>query len=566
MQIKDLLQLMWRNVGYLVLGIVLGAGIGLVISVRQTPLYEATAKIFVGRTSQQPSSDVLLLDDEQLLAINLQLAKFLPVDNISSKAANIQIAEIPNTQILTIKVQAKDPQLAANIANSVVQSLIQQNVTLLSGRYTGFENAVNERIVEVQKQIDNLQTQINQTTDTGIQEQLDQVNQQIEKINTEISGLEQEISNFPTFPTPLEDYLISEKQAQVDQLHSLLTLYQEIQSNLTFIGKPGNNGESLGNPRLTTLQATLELYQQINSNLINNRETVLMASAQASQYIMPIVSATPPYSPVLPMPVPFFLIGGLAGLALTAIAILMIDHMDDSLKTVGQIEELLGLPVLGFVATKKSIRSEVLFSHDPSPREIEALRDLAVNIDLIAGDKKVSTLLVTNIEPIGNKTTIAANLAIIKAQLGKRVILLDGDLRQPHLHNLFKLENKEGMIDLLSDEFDSTGLIQVADEHNSFTVIPSGIVPIDTMKFPDAENLTRLFPKLRTHADLIIVDGPAAEVADTQMLASKVDAVLLLINSGHTNADRTQAAVKRLEFAGARVLGAVLFSNRRIRQ
>ena len=244
MQIKDLLQLMWRNVGYLVLGIVLGAGIGLVISVRQTPLYEATAKIFVGRTSQQPSSDVLLLDDEQLLAINLQLAKFLPVDNISSKAANIQIAEIPNTQILTIKVQAKDPQLAANIANSVVQSLIQQNVTLLSGRYTGFENAVNERIVEVQKQIDNLQTQINQTTDTGIQEQLDQVNQQIEKINTEISSLEQEISNFPTFPTPLEDYLISEKQAQVDQLHSLLTLYQEIQSNLTFIGKPGNNRQN----------------------------------------------------------------------------------------------------------------------------------------------------------------------------------------------------------------------------------------------------------------------------------------------------------------------------------
>ena len=277
MQIKDLLQLMWRNAGYLVLGIVLGAGIGLVISVRQTPLYEATAKIFVGRTSQQPSSDVLLLDDEQLLAITLQLAKFLPVDNISSKADNIQFAEIPNTQIITIKVQAKDPRQAANIANSVVQSLIQQNIKLLSGRYTGFENAVNERIVEVQKQIDNLQTQINQTTDTGIQEQLDQVNQQIEKINTEISGLEQEISNFPTFPTPLEDYLISEKQAQVDQLHSLLTLYQEVQSNLTFIGKPGNNGESLGNPRLTTLQATLELYQQINSNLINNRETVLLA-------------------------------------------------------------------------------------------------------------------------------------------------------------------------------------------------------------------------------------------------------------------------------------------------
>jgi capsular exopolysaccharide synthesis family protein len=281
---------------------------------------------------------------------------------------------------------------------------------------------------------------------------------------------------------------------------------------------------------------------------------------------MQIVTAIPAESPLLPVPVPYFLLGGFVGLVLTAIVLLVIDHLNDSLKSVGQIEELLGLPVLEFVSTKKFIRSELVSAHNPLTSEINALDDLAVQIDLIAMDKNVRTLLVTNIGPEGVKTTIAANLAIIFAQRGKRVVLLDGDLRQPHLQTIFGIENKTGVIGLLNGDIDPTGVIRVVDDNHSFAVIPSGTEPGKLIRWPDADNLTHLFSKLQKQADLIIVDGPTAEKVDTQMLASQVDAVLILIKSDHTHAAACQAALKRFQLVGGSVIGAILFSTHKIRQ
>jgi uncharacterized protein involved in exopolysaccharide biosynthesis len=81
MELKDLILLMWRNIRYIILGLVLGVGLGIAVSKIQTPIYEATTKVFVNRTRQQGNSDMLSLSDDQLLAINLQLAKSQPVLN-----------------------------------------------------------------------------------------------------------------------------------------------------------------------------------------------------------------------------------------------------------------------------------------------------------------------------------------------------------------------------------------------------------------------------------------------------------------------------------------------------
>ena len=107
---------MWRNIRYIVLGLALGAGIGIFVSKIQAPVYEAGTKVFISRARQQGNSDMLSLSDEQLLAINLQLTKSQPVlDDVSSQlgskvdADNIQVGAIPNTLIIQIKVQDTDP-------------------------------------------------------------------------------------------------------------------------------------------------------------------------------------------------------------------------------------------------------------------------------------------------------------------------------------------------------------------------------------------------------------------------------------------------------------------------
>lgn len=559
MEIKDLILLMWRNVRYIILGLVLGAGIGIVVSKIQAPVYEATAKVFVGRTSQQSNSDLLLLDDEQLLAINLQLAKFLPIpDDVSSQVDNIQIAAIPNTLIISIKVQGKDPQQTATIANLLVQTLIQQNETLLSERYAAFENAINEQVDQVQKQIVSLQTQISQINDTGIQEQLAQVNQQIEQLKTEISTLEQDIAGFPISPTPLQRISLSEKQAQLDQLHSLMNLYQQIQTNLTYIGKPGDNDSKLEDPRLTTLQSTLNLYQQMNITLINSREKAHLARTQSRQNVMQIVSATPSNNPILPMPVPYLLLGGAVGLVLAATAILMMDHFDDSLKSADQIEKLLGLPVLGFVIDRQRAKNKLITAYDPYSAEAEAFRALGANLEISGVGKSIRALMIVSAEPTDRKTTIAANLAIINAQQGKRVILLDGDLRHPHLHSLFGMENQKGFADLIHDRLDIQSALHAVKDIKGMSLISGGAVERDATGWLDAEKLTQLLSTLQQYAELVIVDGPPADVADAQILASKMNMVLLVIVSGHTHIDSAQATLRRFQLIGARVAGAVL--------
>ena len=245
MEIKDLVRLLRRNVLYLILGLVLGAGVGMVVSNIQAPVYEATAKVFVSKPSQQGQSSVLLLDDEQLLAINLQLAKFQSIpDDISSQVdgqisrKKIQITEVPNSQILSIKVQDGDPQRAAAIANLIVQALIKQNETLLSERYTEYENSVNQQMDQVQQQISSLQAEIGQTKGVDVQEQLAQVNQQIEQLQTEIIPLQQEIAAFPNEPTSRQRIEIAARQGRLEQLLSLMAIYQQIQTNLKLCWNP----------------------------------------------------------------------------------------------------------------------------------------------------------------------------------------------------------------------------------------------------------------------------------------------------------------------------------------
>jgi capsular exopolysaccharide synthesis family protein len=565
MQIKDLVMLMWRNIVYIILALILGALIGSMVSTIQTPVYEATTKIFVSRTRQQSNSDMLSLSDEQLMAINLQMAKSQAVLNdvstqLGSKidADNIQVETIPNTLMIQIKVQENDPQRASAIANLLVQTLIQQNESLLSGRYTSFETAINEQLDQTQTLISDLQSQIGQIKDADIQEQIAQVNKQIEQINTKTTQLEKEIAGFSKTPLPLEVIAIAEKQAQLDQLHSLMTLYQQIQTNLTYTGKPVQTGSALENDKLTTLQSTLNIYQQINITLINNRENVRLARSQSTQNVTQIVAAAPPKNPVRPLPILYIFLGAGVGLALSATAILMMENLDDSFKSAGQIEETLGIPVLGTVFDYVQNKNKLVTLLNPHSVEADAFRTLGANLEITGAGKSFHTLLIVNMESARSRTRTAADLAVTNAQQGKKVVLIDGDLNHPHLHELFGIENKNGFAELLHSDMDIKSALHAVKSVKGLSLIPSGNPAKDSIGWLDTDKLVEILADCQEpDTDLIIVDSPPAGGADAQILASKMDAVLLTIRARHTHADSAQYALRKFQMIGARVAGVV---------
>jgi capsular polysaccharide biosynthesis protein len=446
MEIKALISLMWRNLLYLILGLALGAILGLIVAKIHTPVYEATTKILISRTRQQSNADMLPLSDEQLVAINLQLAKSQSVlDEITQQvgakadADSIQVSSIPNTLIVQIKVQDTDPARAAQIANTLVQILIQRNEDLLSGRYAAFEQAIDAQIAQVQAQIVSLQTQVSQISDTGVQDQLARVRQQIGQLNLDIAALKQDISAFPLSPAPVEQAALAEKQAQLEQLNSLMSLYRQIETNLTYTGR-AVQGDARQNPQLATLQATLDLYQQMYLGLLSNRETTHLARMQSSENVVQIVPAIPPKKAAMPIPILYMLVGLMAGLTGAATIILTLNHFDTSLRTPAQAEQELQIPVLGLVPDDGLPHSPVALSQ-PYSAEADAFRALGASVEIISLEGHIRALLVLNGGAKDGKTCIAANLAVVNAQQGRRVTLVDGDLKRPRLHDLFGVEN-----------------------------------------------------------------------------------------------------------------------------
>jgi len=619
MEIKEFITLFRRWSWLLILGAILGSAGGFLASRIQTPVYEASAKVLVSKSHQQGGTDIFAISDQQLVLTYLQLLKTRPIlDEASSKLGvqidldNIQVNIVPDTQIIQIKVQDEDPKQAVAIANTLVQVLIEQNETLYAGRYAVYEEGLNSQIAQAQKQINTLQSQITQINQATLQEQFDLVNKQIKDIQDEISNLEADIAKFPSILSTLDRAKLNEKQTEVDQLRSLLSLYQQIKTNLTFIGKPTQGGTSQDNPQMTSLQSTLDLYQKLYLDLLNNLAAVQLAHVQSIPTVSQIEDAVIPARPIRPIPLLYTALAGFVGLFVAAGAILLIDYFDDTLKSSKKIREILGIPVLGEITEATQIRKNGSFNSAnqvgssvlnafgilrinissqkirkilgiPVLNEIakatqtrkngsfksanqvgssvlNAFGILRINISRLVTQKSLKTILVTSPALGDGKTTIATNLAMAFVQSGKKVALLDADLGHPSLHSRFGLDNQRGLGNILAENMDWH---DVAHESNGITIITSGVHSLSSIVLFESDRTTQLLKQLQKEVEVVIIDGPPLFVVDSQILASKVGSTLLVVRQGVTMADTACALLDQLNLMGVNVLGVVLNRVRR---
>jgi capsular exopolysaccharide synthesis family protein len=565
MEVKDFLSLLWRNARILIAGLVLGAALGFGAARIQQPVYEARTQVLISRARQQNNTDMLPLGEDQLVSTNIQLAKSQPVlEAISARLGskidsdNIQVAAVPNTLIIQIRAQDANPQRAALIANTVVQVLIQQNEDLVSARYAEFESNLNTQIDQLQGQIDELQGQINQINEASISEQVAQVRREIARLEADITSLETDINGYPVFLNDKQRTELALKQARLGQLRSRLALYQEIQTNLTFIGKPGQSGVSRDDPRLNSLQSTLDLYEQLYLSLVDSRETINLDRMQNTPNITQIDPAQPPKTPVRPLPLLYVLLGTVVGVALSITAVLVLDHFDDTLRSSQKVREVLGVPIIGQISETRSANhkniASVLVAQDHSAL-LNAFGSLRINVNRLMAQQAVKVLLITSPARGDGKTTIAANLASAFVRAGKKVALLDGDLYHPQLHIPFKLNNEKGLSNILTDGLD---WMEVAQTFGRMTLVPGGPVSSSSALLLESDAMTRLLEDLQISFDVVIIDGPPLFIMDAQILASKAGGIVLVVRQGDTLTAVARSMLDQLDLMEANVFGAVL--------
>ncbi|MBI5295055.1 MAG: polysaccharide biosynthesis tyrosine autokinase [Chloroflexi bacterium] len=566
MEIKYYLTLLRRWAWLLALGLVLGALGGYLGSVYQTPIYQASTRLLVLRASQQDKSADTYLSDQQLVQTYIQLMSTRPVlDGASSRlgykvnSSQLTVTQIRDMQAILVTVEDADPQHTADIANTLVNVLIEQNETIQTGRYLLTEQNIQSQIDQVKAQISDLNAEIENVSTETVIEQQKQVEGQIASMQAEAGQLQGEIQQLTPARTYDQQVLLAEKQARLDQVQTVLTLSQQIYTDLVVLGKPAD-AASDGATRLSQLQTTMQLYQEIYINLLDNLETIRLARLQNTPNVVQIEAASAPTQPVRPIPLKTTGLAAVVGLFLAGGIAFLIEYLDDTLRTPEDVERVLALPIMGYIGDIRAAREAVdghVMKHPRSPVS-EAFRSLRTNLEFAKVDRPLNKILVASSGPGEGKTTVATNLAASMAQSGRRVLLIDADLRRPRIHTIFGIPNRLGLSSLFRGNPGVRSAMQSVEGMPNLFVIPSGKLPPNPTELLASTRMDHILEEASREVDVIVVDSPPSLVADYQVLATKMDGVILVIRPGATRVDAAAAMLEHLGRVNARILGVVL--------
>lgn len=282
-----------------------------------------------------------------------------------------------------------------------------------------------------------------------------------------------------------------------------------------------------------------------------------------------------PVAPIRPN-VPLNLAGGAAvGLLLGAGAAYGRSLLDRTVKTPEDVEYLLNAPFLGLIpeieegtlgSQPKRRRNPVLHNnelivhHVPMSGIAEASRSIRTNLMFMAPDKPYRTLLVTSAGPSEGKTTVACCIAIAMAQAGKRVLLIDCDLRRPRVHRIFRARGTDtgpGLTGALLEETKQDSVIST--EVPNLSVIPAGPIPPNPSELLQSERFRNFLTKMQGRFDQIILDSPpVVAVTDAVVLSTIVDGTVLVIRAFKTTKELAKHGIRQLRDVGAPVAGVVL--------
>jgi capsular exopolysaccharide synthesis family protein len=265
--------------------------------------------------------------------------------------------------------------------------------------------------------------------------------------------------------------------------------------------------------------------------------------------------------------------GGIfVGLLLGIAAAFFVDLIDRRLKTVKEAEALFGYTVLGFIpkfeTSDNTVTSEEYsrYSSDVSQRVIvatsprtvihEAYQMLQANLKFISLDKKIRSIAITSSVAKEGKTEVAANLAAVTAQVGRKVLLVDADMYNPSQHHIWGLINSIGLSNVMVGENDFEDAVQKIT--GNLSVLTAGVMPPNPLALIDSERMTRFIEMLSEKYDSIIFDAPALVGSpDAAVLSQMVDGALVVVRPGLVNSASASAAQSLLERSEANVLGIV---------
>ncbi|MGB8648015.1 MAG: polysaccharide biosynthesis tyrosine autokinase [Anaerolineae bacterium] len=498
MELKQYFGVIWKWLWLIVLATGIAAGASYYATSRQPKIYQASTKIMVGQSLQATDPNTLdIYTSQQLAPTYIQIAKTGPVLQGTIDKLGLKMAP---------------EQLAGMINAAPIQGtqLIQLNVIDTDpARAQSLANEVSRQLT----------LQGPASTEQDQAKRRDFIQQRADELQKKITDGQKSIDDLQTsIQVTSSAREIADKQQQV-----------------------------------ATLQQQITQWEQTYAAMLS------FLSPKSANYLTIIEPATLPVFPIGPNPQQNLLVAGMIGLLLALGGAFLIEYLDDTIKSGDDVAKLLKHPVIGAIARiPGAVDERLIAANSPRASITEAYRVLRTNIQFSSLDKPVKTFVVTSAGPTEGKSVTAANLAVVMAQAGLRTVLVDGDMRKPSQHRLFKMTNDVGLTNGLISQTALETFVRPTKVDN-LRIVTTGPLPPNPSEVLGSERFHKLKAQLEAEADIVIFDSPPSLIlTDAALLSRLTDGVVLVVDAGHTRREQAVRALETIEKVGGHILGIVI--------
>lgn len=306
------------------------------------------------------------------------------------------------------------------------------------------------------------------------------------------------------------------------------------------------------------LQREVDTSRSLYDALLQRYNEVGVTGGVTANNISIVDIAEPPSRPSKPKLLVNLALAGLFGLGLGVVLAFLFEALDETLGSADDVESKLGLAVLGVIPLlEKGVSAKEALS-DVRSNFAEAYYSLRTALQFSTPEGAPRTLLVTSSRPAEGKSTTAYAISLSLARLGKRVLLADGDLRNPSMHRVLNVSNDIGMSNVLSGNVELATAV-TRTEHDGLDFIPCGPLPPNPAELWGGDRLKHILEEASDRYDHVVIDGPPVlGFADSPLLASAVKGTVFVLESKGTRRAQARGALQRLSLGKGRILGAVL--------
>lgn len=479
-------------------GLLLGS-VGLAFTLLQRPVYSAEATLFVGAaTTANGDSYSDAIGSTPSVRTFGDLIVLRPV--LERVIARLNLTETPAHLAARLKIT---PQLETQIVQVVARDPDPQQAALVA-------NTISEEFI----------AWLNEQQDSKFLQTEQTIRANLNRAQTDLGTVTAQVTTLQSTPAP----------RSVDE-----------------------------ETRITSLQSLQTLDQTNYTDLVNQQQRLSLAQISGRNRVRLVAQAAPPLRPSnLPLFI-FPLVGVVLGLALAVGGVMLLERTRRRLWLPEDISKAVGVPVIAAIPRIRP--GGPLGVDETGSVTSEAIRSLRTRLQFATFGRVTGVIALTSALPQEGKSVVSANLAMALAQGGQRVTLVDGNLRDPSLHEWFGKAKLPGLANLLRDAELGVEDVLVRGPHPNLSLLLAGTHEDQGLEMLNSKRLSPIIRTLRARSDVVLIDTPSLiAVSDAMLFTAESDHAVMIVSSGYTAPGELRATLTRIRETGAHVAGVVMTS------